>query len=148
MRFRATHAIELQAPDSEVWPWVVEPSRWGRLWPWVDLDVDAASPDLQEGDVVRASVPSPLGYRVRFDLRVASVATDTRTLAVVVGGDVAGDGSLRLQDGTLELAWDVVIRHPLLRAAWRVGRPLLTWAHDRVVARAADDLRRVVASAP
>lgn len=148
MRFRADHAIELGAPADEVWPWVVEAQRWRDLWPWVRLDTSLATPPrIAPGDRISASVPSPLGYRVRFTLRVEDLV-DGRELHVAVEGDVEGGGALVLDGSALTLTWDVAIAQPLLRAAWPIARPVLTWAHDKVVERAASDLRVAIGRDP
>lgn len=152
MRFRATHAVAVEAAADEVWAWVTQPLRWQTMWPWVGIDVSHAGRMLVAGGLVRASVPSPLGYRVRFDLQAREVDASTHVLVVDVDGDVAGKGSLRVEplrrpahDGapqtTLHLDWDVEIVRPGLRKAWVLAHAPLTWAHERVVGRAAEDLR-------
>lgn len=148
MRFHATHSIAVGASPDEVWQWVSRPRRWSELWPWVGLSVESASEELAAGDTVHASVPSPLGYRVRFALRVLEAAADERRVDVAVEGDVSGVGHLRLDGPNLSLEWDVEIRHRLLRIAWRVAEPALRWAHEQVVVRAADDLRDAVGAEP
>jgi hypothetical protein len=33
----------------------------------------------------------------------------------------------------VEVAWTIEMRQPVMRLAFRLGRPLMQWGHDRVV---------------
>jgi hypothetical protein len=102
------------------------------------------APGLHDGAVAECVIRAPLPYSVRLRIEVERTV-EARLVETTVGGDLAGPASLALApEGTGTLAtlrFDLEVRHQLLRAASLVGRPLLVWAHDRVVDRGVEQFR-------
>jgi hypothetical protein len=107
-----------------------------ELWfPWL-TDFSHDGDGLSAGVVLRGVVTPPLPYRMR--LRVELGRSERPSLIdATVDGDLTGDAHLRIRpvpDGAMvEVSWSVEMREPIMRIAWRFGRPLLQWGHDRVV---------------
>ena len=87
---------------------------------------------------MRAPLPYTLEFKVHVEQVEPGLSIDTR-----VSGDLEGPARLevarleRAGDGdasTARLTWAVDLHLPLLSAASRVARPVLLWAHDRIVA--------------
>jgi hypothetical protein len=136
--------FHLAAPVDAVWQALGDVARYPRWLPWLRR-IDG---ELAEGALVRAVIQAPLPYRLHLLLRVREIEPRTR-LDVDVGGDLVGPGRLTLHpDGSrrcdARLAWEVEARERLLRQAGRFGRPLVLWAHDRVVESGFDRFRRLV----
>lgn len=140
MRVRTAHHVVVPLPPGELWCDVIDVARYETWWPWIR--VNGAS-ELREGSHVSVAIPSPLGYRVRITLAPTEVAPERR-LEAAVTGDLRGTGTLSMRDDgaaqtRLELAWEVEVVRPLLRALGWLARPILEWGHRRVMARAIDD---------
>ena len=90
-------------------------------------------------------IRAPLPYFVRLRIEVERTVP-AELVETVVRGDLDGSASLALEpDGTgtrATLRFDLEVRNQLLRAASLVGRPVLVWAHDRVVDRGVEQFRR------
>ena len=63
-----------------------------------------------------------------------------------MSGDIAGPAELVIEahrtGSAARLRWTVELRAPALRAASRLGRPVMQWAHDRVVTTGVEEFRR------
>jgi hypothetical protein len=83
-------------------------------------------------------IQAPLPYQLRCTIDVDE-AVDARRLVGRVGGDLEGPARLELDatpTGSLaRLGWELEVRSSLLRPFASVARPMLSWAHDRIVER-------------
>ena len=71
-----------------------------------------------------------------------------RLVDAVVEGDLAGPARLEVDaaengpGSVVRLAWDMELCRPVLRAAARVGRPVMEWGHDWVVTNGVEQFVR------
>jgi hypothetical protein len=90
-------------------------------------------------------IQSPLPYQLRLEIEVER-AEPPRAVETYVRGDLDGPARLEIapaSDGsTARLVWDLELRDRWLRNFAVLGRPLMVWAHDRVVAMGVDQFRR------
>jgi uncharacterized protein YndB with AHSA1/START domain len=132
------------APD-ELWPVLTRTDEFRRWWPWLrEFSGDGLVAGGRSHCVVRAPVP----YTLNFTVTVVDVVPGER-LEADVDGDLAGPARLEVEpapDGSggsrVHLCWDVELHRPMLRAAARVGRPLMEWGHDWVVSTGVEQFRR------
>jgi hypothetical protein len=105
---------------------------------------------LAEGSTTRCEVRAPLPYSLRFEVTVVRVVPG-RAVEARVSGDIAGPAELAIDargsGSTARLWWTVDLRAPALRTASVIGRPVMQWAHDRVVATGVEEFRRRALSA-
>jgi uncharacterized protein YndB with AHSA1/START domain len=133
-RFHFDASFTFEAEPAEVWRALADPERYRQ---WVPGLRVIEGGHLAPGATTHAVIQAPLPYRLHLSFRVLAVDPGRR-VDVEVGGDLAGPGLLEIAtagDGSrLRLAWDVEAHDRLLRHAGRFGRPLVMWAHDRVIA--------------
>ncbi len=123
------------APPATVWSSIAAVDQFERWWGWLgDLRVDGAG--LSAGAVLHGTVSPPLPYRMRVDVTLER-CVDPRLIDATVHGDLEGDAHLRLapdEQGTqAHVTWTIEMMQRPMRAAARVGYPVLRWGHDRVV---------------
>jgi len=121
------------APD-ELWRTLSHTERFPHWWSWL-REIDGGG--LREGAAARCVIRSPLPYTLRCTVTVEE-AVEPALVATAVTGDLEGPARLEIapdeQGSTARLAWSLELRDPALRRLAAVGRPLMAWAHDRVVA--------------
>ena len=92
-------------------------------------------------------VRSPLGYRLRVDLRIVAFEPH-RLIAASADGDLRGRGSVEVEaaagGSVVRFHWDVVSEPPWMNVTAFALRPLFLAAHARVMARGQRGLRAVV----
>jgi hypothetical protein len=112
------------------------------LWPWLR---GFESGGVEEGRTTHCTVRAPLPYSLRFSVTVLRVEP-ARLIETEVGGDIAGPARLEMgpapEGSTARLVWSVEVRDPVLRAGARLGRPLMEWGHEWVVANGVNQFRR------
>ena len=118
-----------------LWDRIEEFDQFELWFPWLS-DFSSEGEGLSAGAVLRGVVTPPLPYRMRLRVEVGHSERPS-AIDATVGGDLTGDAHLRIRpvpDGSMaEVSWSVEMRQPIMRIAWRFGRPLLQWGHDRVV---------------
>jgi hypothetical protein len=148
-RFRFDREWAFDLPPADLWAVVNRTDDFRQWWSWLR---DFQAPGVHPGAQARCIIQSPLPYalRLRIDVQRADAPTLVETY---VRGDLDGPARLEIsaRDGgsTARLAWELEVRDRMLRQVARVARPLMVWAHDRVVEtgvqqfrrRALDDLR-------
>jgi carbon monoxide dehydrogenase subunit G len=126
-----------------LWDAINDTEQFPRWWPWL-RSFDATGEKLVPGTVARCAVRAPLPYTLEFEVRIEDVAAG-RSIDTVVSGDLEGPARLELggddEGSAARLTWSVELRVPLLSAASRVARPVLVWAHDRVVSSGVEQFR-------
>jgi hypothetical protein len=115
------------------WATVNRTDQFPEWWSWLrDFDADG----LRQGATARCVIRAPLPYALRFTVRVEEVV-ERELVATRIVGDLDGPARLEVApaaDGcTARLVWSLRLRDPLLRRLAVVGRPAMSWAHDRVV---------------
>jgi hypothetical protein len=83
-------------------------------------------------------IRAPLPYALRFTVHVEQAVKPER-VDTVIHGDLEGPARLELTPAgsggsTARLSWALELRDPVLRRLAVVGRPAMTWAHDRIIA--------------
>ena len=130
-------------PD-RLWDRIEEFDQFERWWPWLtDLRIEGSG--LTTGTVLHGVVNPPLPYRMRLRIELVKCVRP-HSIDATVGGDLSGDAQLRFHPeggGTsVETAWTIDVRHPAMRLAGRIGRPVLQWGQDRVVHMTVAGFRR------
>jgi carbon monoxide dehydrogenase subunit G len=131
--YRKTFGFD--ATPGRLWDRIEQFEQFEQWFPWL-TDFRYDGDGLSTGTVLRGVVTPPLPYRMRLRVEVGHSERPS-AIDATVGGDLTGDAHLRIRpapDGAMaEVSWSVEMRQPIMRIAWRFGRPLLQWGHDRVV---------------
>jgi hypothetical protein len=111
-------------------------------WSWLrEFETDG----LHAGSRARCTIQSPLPYALHCEVQVLAVEPAV-SVATQIAGDLRGPARLDLApaDGgsTARLSWALELGNPVLARLARFGRPMMSWAHDVVVAIGVDQFRR------
>jgi hypothetical protein len=133
--FRFDETFRFPVSVDEFWATVSRTDRYTEWWGWLrEFD----GPGLQEGAVAHCLIQAPLPYALRLTVTVAHMVPCAR-VETRIDGDLAGPARLELErEGdscAARLVWSLELRPPVLRRLAAVGRPAMSWAHDRVIAR-------------
>lgn len=131
--------------------------RWGRgeeaLDWWPGVRISAPRPVLRPGARIRSIVRSPLGYRLRLELRVTTVEPHQgppARIAVSSSGALEGSGELGTEadgDGSLlRIGWRVRTTSGWMNALAPALRPAFAWAHGSVMRAGERGLRQRLAA--
>jgi uncharacterized protein YndB with AHSA1/START domain len=136
--FERTFDLAVDAPT--VWRVLERTNDYPKWWSWLEsFRADGLRPGT-----VDAVIRSPLGYRLCVEIAVQEVVPG-RLLVTEVRGDLRGPARLELMPNgaraRARLQWELELCQPLLRRV-AVARPLMVWAHDRIVDRALLDFRQ------
>jgi hypothetical protein len=144
--FRYDRTFEFAVGRDFLWDALTDTAGFPEWWPWLrSFELDGrATTGLSPGAVATCAVKAPLPYRLEFRVHVDRVDTggsiDTR-----VTGDLQGPARLEVasvgEASTARLTWEVELAVPLLSVASLVARPVLVWAHDRVVSSGVEQFR-------
>lgn len=142
-------SFKLPASDAQVWDALAEFDHYEAWWSWLtELRVNGLG--LQPGTVLHGTVVPPLPYRMRLRLTFVECVPQ-RLLRATVDGDLHGSGQLVLEttgpETRAEVAWTMELSQRRLRLLARVARPLLVWAHDRIVELTVSRFREYLRSA-
>jgi hypothetical protein len=140
--FRFDRTWEFAVGPDELWGVLERTDDFRRWWPWLrELSGDGLVPGGRSDCVVRAPIP----YTLRFTVVVRELVPG-RLVAAVVEGDLAGPARLEVNavevGSSVRLAWEMELCRPVLRAAARVGRPVMEWGHDWVVSNGTEQFLR------
>ncbi|HEU4895241.1 MAG TPA: SRPBCC family protein [Acidimicrobiia bacterium] len=128
---------ELTAPIEQVFEALSRPEEFESWWPSVTRSELVTSGDGSGvGAHARYTIRSPLLYSMDFDLKTIEVDRPRRIRAVV-RGDLVGTGTYYLEsdrDTTrVRFNWYVSTTKRWMNVAGAVAKPLLAWAHDKVM---------------
>ncbi len=139
---RGEYAFDL--PPDRLWDRMAEVDRFEGWWPWLS-ELRLEGNGLEEGAVLRGVVSPPLPYRMRLRIELGPCRRP-EAIDATVGGDLTGTARLRIratpEGSVVAMEWVIEVRQPVMRLAARLGRPLLQWGHDRVVAVTLAGFRR------
>lgn len=129
------------SPDA-LWAVFERTDAYQDWWSWLrEFDADG----LRPGTTARCKIQSPLPYALRCTIRIDEIRAPELVVATI-GGDLRGPARLEIVgtgDGsTARLVWALSLGSPLLAGLARAGRPMMTWAHDVVVAAGVEQFRR------
>lgn len=132
--FSYDRSWRFELPRRELWSAFASVRSFPAWWSWLrELDVEG----LHAGATARCVIQSPLPYQLRLDIEIERVV-ELETIETYVKGDLDGPARLDVSSAgdhasVCRLSWELAVNNGLLRTAARVGRPVLVWAHDRVV---------------
>jgi hypothetical protein len=134
--FRFDRRWAFDVPADRLWESLTRTDDYRRWWPWLrELSGDGLVPGGRSTCVVRAPIP----YTLRFTVEIVDLVPGQR-IDAVVKGDLAGPAHLEVRSlgasrrgSEVRLSWQMKLQRPVLRAAARVGRPVMEWGHDWVV---------------
>ena len=135
--FRFDRAWSFAVTPDELWAILEQTDEYTSWWPWL-REFTVEGDGFADGSIARLVIQAPLPYQLRCTIDVDEVVRAER-LVTRVTGDLAGPARLELEaapTGSLaRLAWELDVRSSLLRPFASVARPMLSWAHDRIVER-------------
>jgi uncharacterized protein YndB with AHSA1/START domain len=139
--FQYDRTFDFPVSPDVLWAALNDTKHFPEWWPWLRaFDAAGITPGTAAACAVRGPLPYTLEFLVHIERVVAGRAIETR-----VTGDLEGPARLEVDgaDGasTARLTWSVELRLPFLSVASRVARPVLVWAHDRVVSTGVEQFR-------
>ncbi len=140
--FRFDRTWLFPVPPDALWAVLEQTDHYVAWWSWLrEFDADG----LRAGTRARATIQAPLPYALRCTIRVDEVRPGAR-VQTTVSGDLRGPARLELEPveggSTARLVWSLDLGNPVLAHMARFGRPIMSWAHDVVVATGVEQFRR------
>ncbi len=118
----------------ELWKLLARVDEYPRWWTW--LRAFGTDGELATGTTARATIRAPLPYRLDLSISVEEAVPSER-IDARVRGDLEGWARLALSGGDescrARLTWALTLEDRVLGRLAHLGRPLMTWGHDRVV---------------
>jgi carbon monoxide dehydrogenase subunit G len=151
--FRYDQTFDFAVGRDILWDALTDTARFSEWWPWLrSFELDGrATTGLARGSVAACAIKAPLPYTLEFQVHVEEVEPG-RSIETRVTGDLRGPARLEVasagEASTARLTWAVELEVPMLSAASRVARPVLVWAHDRVVSSGVQQFRDRALSRP
>jgi hypothetical protein len=138
----------VEAPIDPVWEALYDAEAYPGWWKAV-LAVTKLEPGGPDGigRIDRFVWRAPLGYRLRFDLRLTTIRRPHR-LGGTASGDLEGTGewNLRHEEGVTEVRydWNVRTNRRWMNALAWIARPAFRSSHDAVMGDGATGLARLL----
>ena len=138
----------VSSPIDPIWEAIYHAEAYPAWWTAV-LSVTPLEPGGADGvgRTDRFVWRAPLGYRLRFDLRLTTIERPHR-LGGVATGELEGTGewNLREEDGTTEVRydWNVRTRRGWMNVLAPIARPAFRSSHDAVMRDGATGLARLL----
>jgi hypothetical protein len=138
--------FEFAVSPETFWATVSRTERYPNWWSWLR---EFESDGLRDGSDSRCVIQAPLPYALRVAIHV-NRAEAPELIETRVTGDLEGPARLEIAPTpsgcTARLVWSLELREPWLRRIARVARPVLAWAHDRVISSGVRQFERVALS--
>lgn len=140
--FRFDRTWCFPVPPEQLWAVLDRTDQYPSWWAWLrEFQTDGLTP----GSTARCVIQSPLPYALRCTIRVEELRAP-EVIATTVTGDLRGPAYLEVREATdgctARLRWALTLGNPVLARLARVGRPAMSWAHDRIVSTGVDQFRR------
>ena len=130
------------SPDT-FWQTVSRTENFPVWWSWLR---DFESDGLHAGSHTECIIRAPLPYALRVTIDVEQ-AVQPEMVETRVSGDLEGPARLEISPTAsgcaARLVWSLEVREPWLARLARFTRPVLTWAHDRVITSGVREFERV-----
>jgi Polyketide cyclase / dehydrase and lipid transport len=131
--FHYDRRFEFAVSPETFWATVSRTERYPEWWTWLrEFDSDG----LHDGARVKCVIRAPLPYALRVAIHVERAVPPER-IETRVTGDLEGPARLEIAPTpsgcAARLVWSLELREPWLARIARFTRPVLTWAHDRVI---------------
>ncbi|HEX5588164.1 MAG TPA: SRPBCC family protein [Acidimicrobiia bacterium] len=148
--FAFDRAWDFAVPPAELWGTLARTDQYPRWWPWL-REFRVTGDGLAVGSIAEAVIQAPLPYQLHCTIEVLE-ADAPHVLAATVTGDLAGPARLELRPtatgAEARLAWTLEVQSSLLRPFAVVARPVLAWAHDRIVERGLGEFEAIALTEP
>ncbi len=129
------------------WATVSRTDRYPEWWSWLR---EFESDGLRDGSRTECLIQAPLPYSLRVTVHVDRAVPPERVEGRVTG-DLEGPARLEIAPHpsgcTARLVWSLELRDSLLRRLLPVARPVMAWAHDRIVQVGVREFERVALNA-
>jgi hypothetical protein len=145
--FRFDRQWEFAVSPETFWATVARTDSYPEWWSWLrEFESDGLHDDAHAECVIQA--PLPYALRVKIDVQRAVPPERVETH---VTGDLEGPARLEIAPRpsgcTARLVWSLELRDSLLRRLLPVARPVMAWAHDRIVQVGVREFERVALNA-
>jgi uncharacterized protein YndB with AHSA1/START domain len=135
--------FEFAVSPETFWTTVSRTESYPTWWTWLR---EFESDGLRDGAHTEGVIQAPLPYALRVGIDVEQVVPPER-VETRVTGDLEGPARLEITPMTsgceARLVWLLELCEPRLKRFARVARPVLGWAHDRVIAIGVRQFERV-----
>jgi uncharacterized protein YndB with AHSA1/START domain len=141
--FRYDHRFEFAVPPDTFWATISRVDSFPEWWSWLrEFD----SEGLRDGAHTECVIQAPLPYALQVAIDVEHVVPNER-IETRVTGDLEGPARLEIAPTAAgcaaRLVWLLELRERRLRRFARVARPVLGWAHDRIISIGVRQFERV-----
>jgi uncharacterized protein YndB with AHSA1/START domain len=138
--------FEFAVSPETFWTTVSRTESYPNWWTWLR---SFESDGLHDGAHTECVIQAPLPYALRVAIHVERAVPPER-IETRVTGDLEGPARLEIAPTpsgcTARLVWSLELREPWLARIARFTRPVLTWAHDRVISSGVRQFERVALS--
>lgn len=144
--FEYDRRFEFAVSPERFWATVARTDRYAEWWTWLR---EFESDGLHDGAHAECVIQAPLPYALRVTIDVERTVPHALVVTRVTG-DLEGPARLEItptRSGCVaRLVWSLELREPWLARIARFTRPVLTWAHDRVISSGVRQFERVALS--
>ena len=138
--------FEFAVSPETFWETISRTESYPAWWTWLrEFESDGLRDGAHTECVIRAPLPYALRVTVDVERAVPPERVETR-----VSGDLDGPARLEITPTPMgcaaRLVWSLELREPWLARLARVTRPVLTWAHDRIISSGVRQFERVALS--
>jgi hypothetical protein len=141
--FEYDRTFDFAVSRETFWATVSRTDSFTEWWSWLR---SFESEGLHDGSHTSCVIQAPLPYALRVAVDVERALPPER-IETRVTGDLEGPARLvitRTDSGcSARLVWVLELREPWLKRIARVARPVLGWAHDRVISSGVRQFERV-----
>ncbi|HKF92632.1 MAG TPA: SRPBCC family protein [Acidimicrobiia bacterium] len=144
--FEYDRRFEFAVSPETFWTTVSRTEHYPTWWTWLR---EFRSDGLHDGAHAECVIQAPLPYALRVAIDVDRAIPPER-IETRVTGDLDGPARLEITPTpsgcAARLVWSLELREAWLARVVRFTRPVLTWAHDRVISSGVRQFERVALS--
>jgi uncharacterized protein YndB with AHSA1/START domain len=141
--FEYDRTFDFAVSPETFWATVSRTESFPEWWSWLR---SFESEGLHDGSHTSCVIQAPLPYALRVAIDVERAMPPDR-IETRVTGDLEGPARLEITPTgsgcSARLVWVLELREPWLKRIARVARPVLGWAHDRVISSGVRQFERV-----